>query len=100
MRRVERMPRRIQQFETQVLATPTVRVASAKRLSMRNGEDKPPKDDNGWQRTAWMRFDTIGEYRYACSWVGNLLSRAMLVVTEDGKPTTAPRTRHPVHCRW
>jgi hypothetical protein len=35
-----------------------------------------------------MFFDSIGEYRYACSWVGNTLSRAKLEVWEDGKLTT------------
>jgi hypothetical protein len=55
---------------------------------MRKGDDKkPPRDDTGWQRTAWNRYDTIGEYRFACAWVGNLLSRAMLFVTKDGKRT-------------
>lgn len=82
------MPRR-QQFEAQVLATPHARVAAATRLTRRSGDDKkPPRDDTGWQRQAWVWYDTIGEYRYACSWVGNLLSRATLHVTEDGGPTT------------
>lgn len=82
------MPRR-PQYESQVLATPHATVAAASRLTMRRGDDrKPPKDDTGWQRSAWLWYDTIGEYRFACSWVGNLLSRAMLYVTEDGQPTT------------
>jgi hypothetical protein len=56
---------------------------------MRRGEDKkPPTDDTGWQRQAWLWYDTIGEYRYACSWVGNLLSRAKLFVKEGGAATT------------
>jgi hypothetical protein len=83
------MPRRAQ-FESQVLAIPRAQVAAASRITQRRGKEdsKPPKDDTGWQRTAWLWYDTIGEYRYACSWVGNLLSRAGLYVTEDGEPTT------------
>lgn len=41
-----------------------------------------------WQDTAWDFYDTIGEYRYAVDWVGNLLSRARLHVVENGETTT------------
>lgn len=81
------MPRR-EKFQVEVLHAPTARVAAATRMTMRRGEDKKPRNDNGWQRTAWNWYDTIGEYRYACSWVGNLLSRATLHVTKDHSPTT------------
>jgi len=82
------MPRR-EQFQAEVMATPRAQVAAASRYTMRRGDDrKPPRDDTGWQRTAWLWYDTIGEYRFACSWVGNLLSRAILYVTEDGETTT------------
>lgn len=83
------MPRK-EQFAAQVMATPRATVAAATRLTMRRGDDKPPRDDTAWQRTAWVWYDTIGEYRFACSWVGNLLSRAILMVTENGQPTTNP----------
>jgi hypothetical protein len=70
------------------MATPRATVAAASRYTMRRGDDRrPPRDDTGWQKTAWNWYDTIGEYRFACSWVGNLLSRAVLVVTENGVPT-------------
>lgn len=81
------MPRR-QQFQVEVFATPRARVAAATRMTMRKSEDKPPRNDSNWQRTAWNWYDEIGEYRYACAWVGNLLSRATLRVHENGKPTT------------
>src|SRR6478736_204870 len=82
------MPRR-EQFQAEVMATPRAQVAAASRYTMRRGDDrKPPRADTGWQRTAWLWYDTIGEYRFACSWVGNLLSRAILYVTEDGETTT------------
>jgi hypothetical protein len=38
-----------------------------------------------WQDRAWNWYDTIGEYHYAVNWVGNILSRAKLVVTKNGK---------------
>lgn len=81
------MPRH-ERFQVEVIQTPRARVAAATRMTMRKGEDKKPSNDNGWQRTAWNWYDTIGEYRYACSWVGNLLSRATLSVTEDHSATT------------
>jgi hypothetical protein len=40
-----------------------------------------------WQDTGWDFYDTIGEYRYAVDWVGNLLSRATLHVVENGDAT-------------
>lgn len=44
---------------------------------------KPP----AWYMQAWHYFDCIGEYRYACQWVGNLMSRALLFPTYEGKQT-------------
>jgi hypothetical protein len=81
------MPR--QQFRSEVLSMPGgARVAAATRMSGRKNAGKPQKNATGWQKTAWLWYDTIGEYRFACSWVGNTLSRAGLTVHENGKPTT------------
>lgn len=41
-----------------------------------------------WQELAWEFYDTVPEYHYAANWVGNLLSRAKLYVTESGEPST------------
>lgn len=41
-----------------------------------------------WQEDAWRWYDQILEYRFAVDWVGNLLSKAKLVITKDGKPVT------------
>lgn len=42
-----------------------------------------------WQEDLWDMYDIVPEFRFACDWVGNLLSRAKLfVVGPDGKPTT------------
>lgn len=83
------MPRKVE-FESRVVAAPKARavVSAATRMTMRSGDDKSTKSDNAWQKRAWLWYDVIGEYRYACSWVGNLLSRAGLYVAYDGKPTT------------
>jgi len=60
-------------------------VASAKQVSVpgKIGEGKP-KTDRGWQDRAWMWYDLIGEFRFACAWVGNVLSRAKLHVAQNG----------------
>lgn len=44
---------------------------------------------SGWQREAWDFYHTVGEFRYACDWVGSMLSKAILHATEekDGKRT-------------
>lgn len=47
-----------------------------------------PVSTIGWQIQAWAWYDTIGEFRYACNWVGNLLSRVVLGVEQNGKPTS------------
>lgn len=82
------MPR--QQFEATVIRRPNVTavVASAQRMTLRSGNDKVPKNDKGWQRKCWYFYDVLPEYRFACSWVGNILSRALLVVHENGKVST------------
>lgn len=57
------------------------------------GRRMPPNPDytvfsrtgRGWQDRAWEFYDTIGEYRYACDWVGNILSKATLYLTKDGQ---------------
>ena len=67
---------------------PNAMVAAASRLTGRDGgKSKRPKKAPPWYTQAWNFYDTIGEYRYACNWVGNLLSRALLQVWEDGKIT-------------
>ena len=66
----------------------TAITASAARMTGRKGKpDKAPKKASGWSADAWKFYDLIGEYRYAVSWVGNLLSRATLSVHENGKET-------------
>lgn len=39
---------------------------------------------DGWQREVWDWMDLIPEFRYAVSWVGNLLSKAKLTIHKNG----------------
>jgi hypothetical protein len=71
---------------------PNALVASAARYDLREkGDKRKPKKihKEGWQATAWGFYDTIGEYAYACNWVGNLLSKAVLVIYKNGKPVSS-----------
>lgn len=43
-----------------------------------------------WQRVAWLFYDTIGEYRYSVTWVGNLMSRAKLELMEGDQVSSNP----------
>lgn len=38
---------------------------------------------NQWHEQAWAFYDTIGEYRYSCDWVGSMLSKAILHATVE-----------------
>lgn len=43
---------------------------------------------SAWQNDLWDMYDLVPEFRAGCSWVGNLLSKAVLMVYRNGKPTT------------
>lgn len=60
-------------------------IASARRLDLRGKDKKVNISKQGWQQRCWYFYDIIGEYYYSMNWVGNLLSRAKLIVTRDGK---------------
>lgn len=77
-----RAPRR----QITTIQGPTGMVAAA--VSLNSKKKRKPRRPPGWYNEAWRFFDTIGEYRYSCTWVGNLLSRATLEVHENGKVTT------------
>jgi hypothetical protein len=75
--------------EVVITQGPNSLTAAAVRLTGRgDGKPKRPKKAAPWYTQAWNFYDTIGEYRYACNWVGNLLSRATLEVWKDGKKVT------------
>ena len=58
-------------------------VASAVRLESGIKDlVKYSRSGRGWQKLAWNFYDTVGEYRYACDWVGSMLSQATLHATQ------------------
>lgn len=62
-------------------------VASAARIQSGNVKNYSRLSrTEAWQKQAWMFYHTIGEFRYACDWVGSMLSKAILFATleEDG----------------
>jgi len=87
------MPRSQSAFRSQVMSRPTSMAlfASAKTYNVGRSERQTTrgKEMTGeeWQRGCWDYFDLIGEYRYAVDWVGNLLSKAKLFVSQNGRPT-------------
>lgn len=91
------MPRQ-SAYRSEVLTRPEpVVMASARNYTL--GKQPAPTtvtDRTGmlgdpWQNTAWDFYDIVCELRYTADFVGNLLSKAVLFVTQDGKPTTDPR---------
>lgn len=74
--------------EVVTIQGPNALVAAAARLTGPGSKSKASPKAPPWYTQAWNFYDTIGEFRYACNWVGNLLSRATLEVWEDGKVTT------------
>jgi hypothetical protein len=88
-----RMPRQ-SAFRSEVVSAPARAAvyASAKNYSLGRSERKNavrPQQGNArvWQEAIWDFYDIVPEYRFAVSWVGNLLSRATLLVHKDGVPT-------------
>lgn len=63
-------------------------VASAAKRGLRSIKNlsRSARAD-GWQAEGWRFYQTIGEFRYACDWVGNQLSKALIFAaqTVDGK---------------
>lgn len=85
------MPRSGPIYRHQVVQTPPPKgiVASAK---VYGGPGAQPINKTGrktrsdaFQSSLWDLYDTVPEFHYACSWVGNLISKAKLYVAKDGK---------------
>lgn len=92
------MPRGSQVYRLEVIETPPATqpgkslVASARVYSDGPGNQPLRKPNrrtrsDSWQHDAWEFFDTVPEFRAACTWVGNQLSKAKLVIHENGKPS-------------
>lgn len=63
---------------------PPALIASARavKIDSTNGASVTIKGE-GWQKLVWRYYNTVGEFRAACNWVGNVLSRATLYATYD-----------------
>lgn len=48
-----------------------------------------------WQAQAWEYYDRIGELRFVANWVGNVMSRAALVVAKDINGTLVVQHKGP-----
>lgn len=68
---------------------PNSLVASAARLGRGFKDYLRIARGTEWHDAAWDFYDTVGEYRYACDWVGGMLSKAVLFATHaaNGKVT-------------
>ena len=80
-------------FRSEVVSVPPQALyASARNYSIGRSERKGPRPSQNqsreWQESIWDFYDIVPEYRFAVSWVGNLLSRAQLLVHKDGVPTS------------
>lgn len=60
-------------------------VASAARVSGGNTDySKAAKiASEPWQELAWGFYRSVGEFRFACDWVGSMLSKAVLFAQQD-----------------
>lgn len=87
------MPREARAMASEIMATPPkLLIASAVNYTSKDRKKgiKPknsPKKEK-WQLVAWEWYDEIPEYRSACTWMGSMLSRAVLFPTKDGVATT------------
>jgi hypothetical protein len=87
------MPREARAMASEIMATPPrLLIASAVNLtnSGSSRKKKQPKSirTEKWQLVAWEWYDEIPEYRSACTWMGSMISRAVLYPTKDGVITT------------
>ena len=74
--------------KAQAAPTPTFVASAANVADMTQQEVSRVKSDIGWQQRCYSHYHTIGEYRFACDWKGNMLSKAILhagLNKQDGK---------------
>lgn len=76
-------------FKSQVLSVPPKRRVNAILASAQNFTVDPEKrttsrwKNQGWHKVLWNYFDTVPEFHYAATWVGNMLSQARLYPMDD-----------------
>lgn len=57
-------------------------VASAARVNSSINGLPVTGRDRAWQGTAYQMYKDVGEFRYACDWVGSMMSKAVLFPTK------------------
>lgn len=75
--------------QSEVISSPRSVVASAKRIKLKGADAMKARREieaARWQEDVWTLYDLVPEFRYGCNWVGNILSRAKLVIHRNGKP--------------
>lgn len=73
--------------QKEVAPAPTSLVASAARIRNGVGARLVKASNTSWHESAWEFYRSIGEFRYACDWIGGMLSKATIygtVETVDG----------------
>lgn len=73
----------------------TALIASAARVTDTRSFNTTKKADRSHIEELWDLYDQVGEYRFACDWVGSMLSRAKLYVVRKNDKTRAPVLDHP-----
>src|SRR5512142_2280656 len=74
---------------------PNALIASAARVNLATTR-RPKIGSASWQKEAWRFYDTVGELRFACSWLANAVSRARLFVADvddTGQVADTPTAR-------
>ena len=81
---------------SEVIAVPRSMIASAKRINLTSRPAKATRDvtSQKWQEEVWGLYDLVPEFRYGCNWVGNILSRARLVIHYNGNPVDEKDAKH------
>jgi hypothetical protein len=68
--------------------------ASASRKKLRKAGERAKVDTDDWQRECWRMFDVVGEYHSACTWISNVISKAKITLTYDGKVVEPGDSKH------
>lgn len=69
----------------EIAPAPTSLVASAARIrgGYSMGTVRTSSAAEGWHEEVWNYYDCIGEFRYACDWIGAQLSKALIYATVE-----------------
>ena len=70
-------------------------VASAARIDTKMGVQSITGRDKEWQTTAYQMYDDVGEFRYACDWVGSMMSKAGIFATHKKDGVISPVVEGP-----